>query len=311
MKPLLLAYPGNETLTESLRMALGAEPVSFSMRRFPDGETYLRIESEVRDRAVAIVCTLHDPNARFLPLIFMADTLRELGAARIGLVAPYLAYMRQDRRFQPGEALTSSSVARLLSERFDWLVTVDPHLHRRSSLAEIYSIPADTVHAAPLLTQWIRKHVGNPLVVGPDAESEQWVRAVAEGVPCPHVVLQKTRRGDRDVAVTMIPQIEGWAGHTPVLVDDIISSAGTMIETVRQFAAARLPLPVCLAVHGVFAAQAYEVLKEAGAARIVTTNSIPHLSNEIDISHVLIEPVRRLLGRAKSSRLARTVSVEK
>ncbi len=311
MKPLLLAYPGNETLAESLRVALDAEPVVFTMRRFPDGETYLRIESEVRDRTVGLVCTLHDPDARFLPLIFMADTLRELGAPRIGLVAPYLAYMRQDRRFQSGEALTSSSVARLLSASFDWLVTVDPHLHRRRSLAEIYSIPAETVHAAPLLTEWIREHVTRPLVVGPDAESEQWVRVVAEAVPCPHVVLQKTRRGDRDVAVTKIPQIKGWAGHTPVLVDDIISSAGTMIETVKKFVGAGLLPPVCLAVHGVFAAQAYEALKEAGAARIVTTNSIPHLSNEIDISHVLIEPVRRLLGRAKSSRLARTVSVEK
>jgi ribose-phosphate pyrophosphokinase len=198
-----------------------------------------------------------------------------------------------------------------LSGQFDWLVTVDPHLHRRRSLAEIYTIPAEVVHAAPLLAQWIRGHVTNPLVVGPDAESEQWARTVAEAVPCPHIVLEKTRLGDRDVVVSAIPKMESWADRTPVLVDDIISSARTMIETVRQWTGAGLPHPVCLAVHGVFAPQAYEALKEAGAARIVTTNSIPHASNDIDISQVLIEPVRRLLARAKDSRSARTVSVEK
>lgn len=295
MKPMVLAYPGNESIAGTLRTALDAEPVAFAMRRFPDGETYLRIDSNVADRAVTLVCTLHNPDDKLLPLVFMTSTLREVGARSIGLVAPYLAYMRQDRRFQPGEAVTSVSFASLLSAQFDWLVTVDPHLHRRRSLTEIYTIPGEVVHAAPLLTQWIRGHVSKPLVVGPDAESEQWVRAVAEAVPCPFIVLEKTRRGDRDVAVSAAPKIEGWADRTPVLVDDIISSARTMIETVRQWAGAGLPAPVCLAVHGVFDSRAYEALKQAGAARIVTTNSIPHPSNEIDISAALVEPAQRLM----------------
>ena len=105
MKPLLSSYPDQEALAESLRKALDAEPVAFALRRFPDGETFRRIDSDVRGRAVALVCTLHQPDARFLPLAFMADTLRDLGARSIGLITPYLAYMRQDRRFQPGEAL--------------------------------------------------------------------------------------------------------------------------------------------------------------------------------------------------------------
>jgi ribose-phosphate pyrophosphokinase len=302
MKPLLLAYPGNESISESLRAALDAEPVGFAMRRFPDGETYLRIDGDVANRAVAVICTLHNPDEKLLPLVFTASTLRELGVQSVGLVTPYLAYMRQDRRFQPGEALTSLSFARLLSAQFDWLVTVDPHLHRRRSLAEIYTIPAEVVRAAPLLTDWIRNQVPNPLVVGPDAESEQWVRAVAEAVPCPFIVLEKTRRGDRDVAVSAIPTVERWTDRTAVLVDDIISSARTMVETVTQWKRAGLPPPVCLAVHGVFDLQAYEALKQAGASRVVTTNSVPHASNEIDVSAVLIEPVRRLMDAQRAGR---------
>ena len=302
MKPLLLTWPGNEPLGASLLAALDAEPVAFSTRSFPDGETYLRIDTDVRQRAVAVLCTLRDPDPRLLPLAFASDTLRELGVRSVGVVAPYLAYMRQDRRFQAGEALTSATFARLVSSQFDWLVTLDPHLHRRKSLAEIYSITAEVAHAAPSLAAWIRGNVAKPLLLGPDAESEQWVRAVADAVPCPYVVLQKTRRGDRDVSVSSVPAGEIRAGRTGVLIDDIISSARTMIETVQQWTRAGLPGPVCLAVHGVFAAQAYESLHAAGAARIVTTNSIAHASNGIDVGGVLAGPVQRAMEGSREPR---------
>ena len=304
MTPLLLAYPGQETLAENLRRELDAEALAFEMRKFPDGETYLRIDGDVRDRVVVILCTLHEPDPRVLPLIYMVDTLRELGARAVGLAAPYLAYMRQDRRFHAGEAVTSSIFAQLLSAHIDWLVTIDPHLHRRASLDEIYNIPTAVAHAAPLLAQWIGANVIKPFVVGPDAESEQWVRAVADTVPCPYVVLEKIRRGDRDVSVSEIPDVGRWADRTPVLIDDIISSARTMSEAVRQLRAARLVGPVCLGVHGVFASRAYETLQEAGAARVVTTNSIAHASNDIDVSRLLAGPVQRFVSQFAIQRAA-------
>lgn len=280
-----------------MRRGLLAEPVAFEMRRFPDGETYLRIDSDVEDRQIALVCTLHQPDVKFLPLAFMTDTLRELGARSVGLVAPYLAYMRQDRRFRAGEALTSASFARLICGQFDWLVTVvDPHLHRRHSLAEIYTIPTAVVPAASLLAEWIGKHVRTPLVIGPDAESEQWVSLVAAAVPCPHVVLEKIRHGDRVVTVSRIPEINRWEGYTPVFVDDIISSGRTMIEGVGRWRSAAGSAPICLGVHAVFSSGAYEALRAAGAARVVTTNSISHDSSEIDLSDALLEPIRQLLA---------------
>jgi len=299
MTPLLLAYPGHERLAASLQLELRAEHVAFELRSFPDGETYVRIDSDVRDRDVAILCTLHRPDTRILPLIFIVRTLRELGARSVGLIAPYLAYMRQDKRFHPGEEVTSEVFAQVISRAADWLVTMDPHLHRRQSLAEIYSIPTAVTHAAPLLSDWILAHVDEPLVVGPDSESEQWVRSVAEAVPCPHVVLEKTRRGDRDVSVSTVPGIDRWRGRTPVLVDDIISSARTMGVVVRQFREAEFAAPVCLGVHGVFAPDAWETLKNAGAGRVVTTNTIAHASNEIDVAILLAVPVTGFLSQSE------------
>lgn len=289
MTLLLLSPGGNERFADLLQPVLreatggAAERGFVTLRRFPDGETYVRLESPVRDRDVAVICTLDRPDDKLLPLFFLAATARDLGATRVGLVAPYLAYMRQDRRFTDGEGVTSGYFASLLSRSFDWLVTVDPHLHRRASLAEIYSIPATVVHAAPRVAEWIRATLPKPLLVGPDSESQQWVDAVASMAGAPSIVLEKVRRGDRDVSVA-VPEVGRWRDHTPVLVDDIISTARTMIETVGHLHRAGMAPPVCIGVHPVFAGAAHEELLAAGAARVVTCNTIPHVSNGIDLS---------------------------
>lgn len=298
MRPLLVALRENEPLAKPLAEAIGAEAGRLEVRRFPDGETYLRYDTRPAGRPVIILCSLDRPDDKFLPLLFAAATARDLGATSVGLVSPYLAYMRQDRRFQPGEAVTSTYFAQTLTRQVNWLVTVNPHLHRRGSLSEIYSLPAVALHAAPLIAEWIRHAVEQPLLVGPDAESEQWVAAVAQDAGAPHLVLEKIRRGDRDVEVS-VPDIERWQGHTPVLVDDIVSTARTMIETVGHLVRAGVRPPVCIAVHGIFAGKSYQELLRAGAARIVTSNTIPHESNAIDVTDLLADAVRKMIGGAE------------
>lgn len=291
--PLLISLPGNQVLAAPLAAKLGAELGELEARSFPDGETYLRYTTPVEARTVILLCPLDRPNAKFLPLTFAAAAARDLGAREVGLVAPYLAYMRQDRRFHPGEAITSNYFARMLSAQIDWLVTVDPHLHRHEALAEIYSVPTRVAHAAPLIANWIRQEVAQPLLIGPDSESAQWVAAVAGDAGAPHVVLEKIRRGDRDVDVS-VPDVERCRERTPVLVDDIVSTARTMIETVGHLQDSGMRPPVCVAVHGVFAGSAYDDLQAAGAARIVTTNTVPHPSNAIDVTELLVDGVRSL-----------------
>ncbi len=295
MTPLLFALPDNERLAALLAPAIGAEIGQAVLRHFPDGETYWRYDTPVAGRSVALLCTLDRPDEKALPLLFAAAAARDLKATRIGMIAPYLAYMRQDHRFKPGEAITSDTFAKIVSAQFGWLVTVDPHLHRRASLDEIYSVPARALHAAPLVAEWIRNNVAMPLLVGPDRESEQWVAAVARGADAPHIVLRKQRRGDRKVEVS-VPELARWRQRTPVLVDDIISTGQTMIETVKQLVRAGLPPAVCIGVHGIFAGNALDELMQAGAARVVTTNTIAHGSNGIDISGLLAEGVRALIA---------------
>lgn len=291
----IIVLPGNADLGTRLADAIGIETGTVQVQRFPDGETYVRLDASVAGQAAILACSLDRADDKLLPLLFAASAARDLGATSVGLVAPYLAYMRQDRRFQPGEAVTSAYFARILSRHFDWLVTVDPHLHRRVSLGEIYSVPAMTLHAAPLLADWIAREVQNPLLIGPDGESEQWVAPIARAARAPHIVLDKIRRGDRDVEVS-IPAVERWNRHTPVLVDDIISTGGTMIETIGHLKAAAMKPPVCIVVHGLFVGRAYADLIAAGADRVVSTNTIPHPTNGIDMVPMLAQAVRKIAG---------------
>ena len=291
---MICALPGNEAFAARLRAALGTEELALQWRHFPDGESYLRFKQDLTGRAVAIVCTLNDPDRKTLPLLFAARTARELGASRVGLVAPYLGYMRQDRRFQDGEAVTSVHFAALLSEAFDWLVTVDPHLHRRGSLSEIYPIPSKVVAAAPAIAQWIRANVAKPLVVGPDSESEQWAAEVAAACGAPHAVMRKTRLGDRRVEIEA-PALLQWKGRTPVLLDDIISSARTMALAATKIQQAGLEAPVCVGVHGIFSPDALAALREAGVAQVVTTNTVAHETNAIDVSALVAQAVQQLI----------------
>lgn len=294
MKPLLFE-PGGETLLgRRVCDRLGVHAGQFEIRAFPDGECYIRIDEECAGREVVLFESLDHPDEKTLRLILLADTLRDLGAVRIGLVAPYLAYMRQDARFRAGEGITAHYYPRLLSAHFDWLVTVDPHLHRIHGLEDVYSIPASAVPAAAPIADWIAAHLAEPLLIGPDAESKQWVADVAARIGAPYLVLTKTRSGDRRVAVS-IPDLQQHRRRTPVILDDIISTGHTLMATIEHLAASGTPAPVCVAVHGLFCADALGGLERAGVGSVVTTNSVAHASNQIDLTEVIATAVRAYL----------------
>lgn len=290
---LLVALPGNEEMARRLAGLVEADICEIETRQFPDGETYLRFPRSPEGRSVALVCTLDRPDPKFLPLVFAASAAKQLGARRVGLIAPYLCYLRQDKSFHPGEAITSATFARALAAEIDWLVTVDPHLHRYNSLDAIYTIPSRVAPAASAIAQWIAVNVAQPLIVGPDSESEQWVATVARLCGAPYRVLAKKRLGDRSVRIT-VPDLSGFADRTPVLVDDIASSAQTMIEAARQLGLSGVARPVCIAVHALFTSDSFARLR-AKAAVVVTCNAVAHESNAIDVAPALAESVAALL----------------
>lgn len=288
---IVLPMPGSERFGQMGR-DLGGTSGLVQVHRFPDGEGRVRLTGAIRGEDVALVAGLERPDEKVVALLFAAATARDLGAVSVGLVAPYLPYLRQDRRFRAGEGVSARYFCRLLSAAFDWVVTVDPHLHRIGALDELFTIPAEAAHAAPLLAEWIARTVEAPLVIGPDAESLQWAGAIAQLIGAPHAVLAKRRAGDRRVEITL-PDLAAYAGRRPVLVDDVISSGETLAAAVRALRGAGWPAPVCLAVHPVFAGGAEEVLSAAGAAAVVTCNTISHPTAVLEVQGLLTAAVDR------------------
>ena len=170
-----------------------------------------------------------------------------------------------------------------MSRTFDWLVTADPHLHRYRALADIYAIPAKAIHAGPAIANWIKDNVSRPYLIGPDSESRQWVEAVALDCAAPWTVAEKMRSDDRAVSerplAAPIPP-----DATPVLLDDIVSSGATMLETLRLLKGG--PSSIAIAIHGLCTADAEAALRMAGA-KLVTSNSVPNPWALIDIAPLI------------------------
>ncbi len=291
--PLFIPMPGNEAMAARLAAGSGGSLAALEVHTFPDGEIRPRLLQDVAGHSIALVCTLDRPNGKFLPLAFTAAAARELGASKVGLVAPYLGYMRQDKRFHPGEALTSRTFAALISGAFDWLVTVDPHLHRTRSLTEIYSIPALALHAGPALSQWVKANIARPFLIGPDEESRQWVADVAKQCSAPFAILHKDRSGDRTIRV-MASHLSLPDDATPVLLDDIVSSGGTVIETIRLIKNLSRHIPIVLAIHGVFANGAEQAIRDTGA-RLVTSNTIPGRAAVVEVDRLIAPAIADIM----------------
>jgi ribose-phosphate pyrophosphokinase len=282
MEKVVFILPGNEQFSTSLKGNVRGE---LEVRNFPDGESYARILTSVKGRHVVFICSLNQPDSKIIQLYFLSKIATELGASKITLVAPYLAYMRQDAAFSKGEGVTARYIAELLSKFVDEIVTIDPHLHRIRTLDDVFRSPTVVLHAADKIADWIKANVKNPVVLGPDSESIQWVSAVAQKANARFEVLEKKRTGDRQVEVS-VPQIKQLEGCTLVLVDDIISTGRTMIKTLLQVKNSSSNTPVCITIHPVFSGSAYKDLLDTGA-RVISCNTIAHESNTIDLSDLL------------------------
>lgn len=289
---MLLAYDDELPLARGLADALGWPLAVVGRHRFPDGETRLRLPPRLPARVV-LLRGLQDPNAKLTELLLTAAGARELGAARLTLVSPYLAYMRQDIAFTPGEVVSQRHLGRLLAAAFDAVVTVDPHLHRVATLDEV--LPGRrglALSAAPLLGAHAARQLPGALLLAPDEEARQWVQGAARAHGLDWAVCVKQRNGDRDVAVAL-PDTP-VAGRAVVLLDDVASTGRTLVAAARG-ALARGAASVDVAVtHALFVGDALAQVHAAGVRQVWSSDCVPHASNAVSVVPVLAAALRSL-----------------
>jgi len=291
LKSLIFSHEASPDFFKTISKQLDGEIGDLVSHVFPDGESYIRINSECTDREAIIISNFHEPNSKFLPLIFLCETLKEMDIKSIMLVCPYLPYMRQDIQFRSGEGVTSRFFAKLMSQFIDSLITIDPHLHRYKSLDQIYNLKSKVLHANPYVASWVKTNIKRPIVIGPDSESEQWAASAAEIIGCPYIILKKVRKGDKEVLISP-PNAREHNNLTPVLIDDIISTGRTMIATAEALKLEGFQAAVCIGVHAVFSGDAYSEMKKAYISKIITCNTVPHETNKIDLTRLLTEGIK-------------------
>ncbi len=260
--------------------------------RFPDGELKLRLPAPLHDRVV-VFRGLHQPNEKLVELLLVARTARQLGAHHLSLVAPYLAYMRQDIAFRPGEAVSQRVVGGFLADLFDAVVTVDPHLHRVATLQEAVPVPqAVVVSGAAVLADWVAQRRPGALLMGPDEEAAQWVAQAAARHGNPSAVCRKVRHGDKSVEIAL-PPVQ-WSGQQVVILDDVASTGHTVAQATRLLLAAGVASVDVAVTHALFAGDAIEVMRQAGVGEVWSTDCIPHSSNVAAIAPVLAKALQAL-----------------
>ena len=265
------------------------------MRHFPDGESLVRARAAGAREAI-VVRSLDDPDAKLVQVLLAADALRRSGARRVILVAPYLPYMRQDRTFRSGEPVSQRVVARLLGGAFDRVLTVEAHLHRTKRLADVFPCPARSLSAAPLLARWCLAHPEVRLVVGPDEESARWVRGVARDAGLAWAVCRKERLGDHRVRVE-VPELPDLPRSArALLVDDIVSSGGTLAAAARALRRRGVRHVDALVVHALFARGALRRIRGAGIERLVSCDTVRHATNRIGVAELLAGALARAAG---------------
>ena len=262
--------------------------------RFPDGESLVRLPAAAAD--AILYRPLDHPNPKLVEVVFALSALRANGAKRVTLVAPYLPYMRQDKVFRAGEALSQAVIGKLLAPWCDVIVAVEPHLHRTRTLASVFpGRRGIAVSGAKALARHFKAKgiAKDTFVLGPDQEAFRSARPLAEALGLSFGTAVKKRRGDTNVTVRL-PDAARIKGRPVLIVDDVISTGVTVIEAAKALKRAGAKSVSAAAVHALYDRAAARALRRAGVRSVVSCDVVPHPSNKVSLASELAAAIGSL-----------------
>lgn len=284
----LVPGSGNRPLGLKIAENLSCEVIDYETRRFPDGERYIRFTKDVpRDTALVTQSLYKDPDDLLIEYTFLTKTLLSLGAKNIVGVFPYMAYLRQDNRFKPGEAISANVISQIIeSAPTSAVVTMDSHLHRIHDLRGLFQVPAVNLSAIPSLAECLKSecNLHDSVVVAPDEEAKQWANLAAPVLEAESVIMQKVRRGDTSVDIDL-GHVKPY-GRDIVLVDDIISTGGTIAQAARQLKSKGANHVHALITHGLFVEGAFDRVSKAGVEHLITSDTVPNQFSKVTVAPV-------------------------
>ncbi len=274
----MIVVPGSASLSlaRSLADTLDVPLADVENRRFPDGECYVRLLSSL-DGEDAIVVNRAYPDEKIVETLLLQDAVREAGAKRITTVLSYMGYSRQDKLFNPGEAISARAMARMFSLYSDAVVTVD--IHDRGIL-RWFDVPVEDVSGMPALAEKLET-MGVEIVLSPDKGALHRARTVGEMLAVPWDHLEKTRLDGEHVVIK--PKDLNVKGKIVAIVDDMISTGGTVVTAAGQLRdqGARRIIAAC--THGLFVGNALERVRRACDA-VISTDTIENPTTSVTVA---------------------------
>lgn len=293
-KIMLLAGTSNQPLAGEIADCLGRPLCRVTLRRFADGEIFVRIDENVRGRDVFIVQSTNPPAENMLELLLLLDAARRASAARITAVVPYFGYGRQDRKDQPRVAIGAKLMANLLTHAgADRLLSIDFHQHQ---LQGFFDVPVDHLYAVPVfINHYRQKSLTDLVVVAPDVGSAKMARGFAQHLEASFAIIDK-RRPSANIAevVNVVGEVED---RDCLIVDDMVDTAGTLTEAANALKRLGARDIYCCATHPLLSGPAVERLSTAPLEEIAITNTI-NLPENRRFDRLTILSVADLLAKA-------------
>ncbi|MGD2135637.1 MAG: ribose-phosphate pyrophosphokinase [Gemmatimonadales bacterium] len=293
-KMLLMAGTANRPLAEEIAQQLNQPLCQVTIRRFADGEIFVKIDENVRGQDVFIIQPTNPPAENLVELLILIDAAKRASAARVATVVPYFGYARQDRKDQPRVAISAKLMANLITTAgSDRVLGIDFHQHQ---LQGFFDIPVDHLYAAPVLVQHYRqKRLHKPVVVAPDVGGAKIARGFAKRLDASLAIIDK-RRPSANIAevVNVVGDVDG---RDCLLVDDMIDTAGTMAEGIMALKRLGARHVYCCASHALLSGPAVDRLASSEVTEIAVTNTI-QLPEERRFDRLKVLSVAPLLAQA-------------
>lgn len=285
-------------LAQRICASIGVPLGDATVTSFPDGETFVKINENIRGRDVFFVQPTCPPtNQNLMEMLIMVDAARRASAARITAVIPFFGYARQDRKDQPRVPITAKLVANLLTAAgVDRVLTMDLHAQQ---VAGFFDIPVDHLFAAPVVIRYLRsKNIQDPVVVSPDVGGLKMASAYSQSLNATLAIVAKRRKSPTEIeALNVIGEVEG---RNVILVDDLTETAGTLSSAARILKERGACEILACVSHAVLSDLAIERLQKSAISELITTNSVPVRSGDgfpitaLCIAELLGEGIKRI-----------------
>ncbi len=279
----IIGGTASQTTAAELAQTLKKPLVNTTSKRFPDQELYIRIMDDIHNEDIVIVQTTY-PDPNIIELLLLQDAVNDAGADTITVIIPYYGYGRQDKQFKHGEPISAKTLAEHISLQADKIITVDPH---KEHILDFFTVPALSTTALPAIAHYLQKQGNIDIILAPDKGAKHRAEQVSQIVGCDYDYLEKKRLDGNTVEIT--PKTLDAHNKNTAIIDDIISTGGTMAQAIRQLKTQGAKKITIACTHGVFAHGAKEKLRAAGCDHIICTDSIPGEFSKVKLAKTLAE----------------------